>query len=566
MRGRAVGALAAVLALGGAGQASAAPKAPKAEKAAKAQSGTVKGYVLELSHGDIVVDVAGDRGAHSGDEVELWRPLKLRHPVTGKIITDRFRIGTLKLTQVRDKLSLAKPEGTLERKPQPGDVVILRRAPAPAPAPAPGPGTISVRPAAPAPSSAAQGQPLDPEAAEVTRIFESLRGSDPTTRIIRYEDYVRKHPHSRFAVVLYEEAQQLRKLLALENTSRSPAAPRPTLGGFKPPEAALAHLPLSFGVEVAGPATGAVFHSRNEGEVAYDSTPMSKAGNGYYTITIPADRVSAPELQYFIEATNAAGEAIPVVGDADTPNNVTVHAIPTPKPPKRHEANVTILSDYADYNNWKHNDYAWQTEGSVGFRLGDVGVRAVRTGFGVYRGVGGSLHDLDVLHKSARKVGLTYGYIEGEFGISSFTSIIARGVIGLEDQGVTGGAQALVRIGNDKKTNLMIGGEVLGGVGLRGITELDLNTFQKVPIMFRTEVTNQPAGFAQHDESKLRPAVPGTAPADISQSQANVGVRAIAQVGYRVLPELVVAARGSYQGRTINHAGPGFGGAVSYTW
>ena len=407
---------------------------------------------------------------------------------------------------------------------------------------------------------------MDAEAAEVTRIFDSLSGADITTRIIRYEDYVRKHPQGRYAVVLYEEAAQLRKLLKLESTSTSSEAPRPELGRFDPPDAALAHLPLSFGVEVKGPATGAVFHSRNAGEVAYDSTPMLAAGAGYYTVTVPADRVSSPGLSYFIEATTTSGEAVPIVGSANTPKGVTIHAIPTPTPPKRHEASVTLLTDYADYNNWKHNDYAWQTEGSVGLRLGDTGVRAVRTGFGVYRGVGGSLEDLDKLNKSARRVGLTYGYIEGEFGISSFTSLIGRAVIGLQDDGVTGGAQALVRIGNDKKTNLMIGGEVLGGVGLRGITQLELNTFEKVPIMFRTEVTNQPAGFAQHDVSKLRPAVPGTAPSDISQSQSEVGVRAIAQVGYRVLPELVVAARGSYQGRTINHAGPGFGGAVTYTW
>ena len=50
------------------------------------------------------------------------------------------------------------------------------------------------------------------------------------------------------------------------------------------------------------------------------------------------------------------------------------------------------------------------------------------------------------------------------------------GMIGLEDDGVNGGAQALLRIGNDRDTNLSIGGEVLGGIGLRGITELQLAT------------------------------------------------------------------------------------------
>ena len=191
-------------------------------------------------------------------------------------------------------------------------------------------------------------------------------------------------------------------------------------------------------------------------------------------------------------------------------------------------------------------------------RFQDVGLRAARTGFGVYRGTGGSLAELDQQKVPGRKVGLTYGYLEGEFGLSYFTAIIGRVVIGLEDDGVNGGAQALLRLGNDRDTNLTIGGEVLGGIGLRGITELQLATFPRVPILFRTEVTNQPAGVANRE-------LLGSAKTE-SVEQGEVGARAIAQIGYRFLPDLVIAVRGSYQGRTINHAGPGFGGAVSYQW
>jgi hypothetical protein len=138
-------------------------------------------------------------------------------------------------------------------------------------------------------------------------------------------------------------------------------------------------------------------------------------------------------------------------------------------------------------------------------------------------------------------------------------------VVGLEDNGVSGGAQALLRLGNDRETNLQIGGEVLGNVGLRGITQLELNSFEKVPVLFRTEVTNQPAGVSRRGET-VRPG-DSTSTQDLtSHDQGEVGARAIAQVGYRFLPTLVIAVRGSYQGRTINHAGPGFGGAVSYQW
>jgi hypothetical protein len=140
-------------------------------------------------------------------------------------------------------------------------------------------------------------------------------------------------------------------------------------------------------------------------------------------------------------------------------------------------------------------------------------------------------------------VGLTYGYLEGEVGVSHFVGLVGRLAIGLENAGVAGGGQFLVRIGNDRQTNLLVGGEVLGGVGLRGITQLELMTFERVPIVLRTEVTNQPAG-----------------------SDGEVGARAIAQVGYRFTDALTVALRTSYQGRNIHHAGPGLGGAVTYRW
>src|SRR5207247_79527 len=100
------------------------------------------------------------------------------------------------------------------------------------------------------------------------------------------------------------------------------------------------------------------------------------------------------------------------------------------------------------------------------------------------------------LGKSAREVGLTYGYLEGEAGLDPALSLIARLALGLRDAGVTGGGEAAVRIGSDRKTNLLLGGELLGGIGLRGMAQLEWNTFRRVPILLRTEVTNQPAGTA----------------------------------------------------------------------
>jgi hypothetical protein len=269
---------------------------------------------------------------------------------------------------------------------------------------------------------------------------------------------------------------------------------------------------------------------------------MENIGPRYWAATLPGDAMSDGGMEYFVEGVPKESGAVAIIGTAAAPRDVVVEALPgSPRPPGT-LAQVSLQSEYASFNAKRANDYVWQTEGSVGWRLHDEGIRAIRSGFGVLRGKGGSLKDLDVLGKDPETVGLTYGYIEAEITLAPNYSFIARPILGLREGGITGGAQAFVRIGNDLRTNLSIGGEVIGSVGQRGIVQLDWRTIHRVPIVLRTEVTNQPA------------------------DSSDVGARAIAQVGYQLTNELVIAARGSYQGRTINHAGPGAGLAVSYQW
>lgn len=515
----------------------------------------VSATVVSRDGADLVVDLGSAAGARPGDVVELWRPLKLRHPVTKQWLEDRFRIGSLRLVQVGNKLTLAQPDGQPIRQPEPGDIVLLRTAP------------ITER--LPAPATEPTGAPVvvpstpctdpDPEAQKLSAIFDSLRGADIVPRIRAYEDYVRATPEGRFSAVLYEEAQSLRRLLRASN----PVAVEPIVVSFRPPESLLSDTPVSFGFEANDAASGAVLHLRTVGETTYASLPMKQVGPGYWAATVDGPRVRAPGLEYFIEATGRRGTAVPLVGEAQRPETAHVRELPRPVPPKRRDATFSVLTDYADYNRMRGDDYAWQTEGYFGLRYGDEGVRAIRSGFGVYRGAGGTIEDLDELGKEPRRIGLTYGYLELEYGVSPFVSFIGRGAVGLEDDGTAGGGQAMIRIGNDRSTNLMLGGEFLGGVGLRGFTQLELNIFERVPILLRSEVTNQPAGIS---DSNPRPTQEGVQAEDTSQDSGDLGARGIVQVGYRVLPSLTVAGRLSYQGRTIKHAGPGAGAAITYAW
>jgi hypothetical protein len=291
--------------------------------------------------------------------------------------------------------------------------------------------------------------------------------------------------------------------------------------------------------------------------------PMKAVGPGYFATTVAADHVRAPAVEYFIEGVESSGAITPLVGSAPDPRTAVVDATPSFAAATRPIVSGSVSTDYASFDAKSQNDYVWQTEGSVGARFADEGIRAVRSGFGVYRGRGGSLEELDQLHLPGRGVGLTYGHLEGEYAFTSLYALVVRGILGLREAGVSGGAQAFFRVGNDRRTNLLLGGEVLGGIGLRGITELQWNTIHRVPIVLRTEVTTQPAG-TMTDPPPNADGTPG--PKLELTGPGQMGVRAIVQVGYRVTDALTLAGRVSYQGRTINHSGPGAGAAVSYEW
>ncbi|MBL8605690.1 MAG: hypothetical protein JNL38_00155, partial [Myxococcales bacterium] len=224
--------------------------------------------------------------------------------------------------------------------------------------------------------------------------------------------------------------------------------------------------------------------------------------------------------------------------------------------PKERSFSVSLLTDYASFNLKKDNDTLFQTEGSFTLRMRDVGLRAIRSGAGVYRGKGGTLDDLDQRGLAPRDIGLTYGHVEVEFAFAESYAVIGRAIVGLREPGIGVGAQGFFRVGSDRRTNLLVGGELLGGIGLRGIAQLEWRTIPRVPIVLRTEVTNQPAGVSSRVSDEPL----------VSTGPSEVGARTIGQVGYEFTRGLVASVRVSYQGRTIQHAGPGAGAAVSYEW
>src|SRR5258708_16805738 len=107
---------------------------------------------------------------------------------------------------------------------------------------------------------------------------------------------------------------------------------------------------------------------------------------------MPGDAIRPPRLQRVVEAVTADGTS-PVVGDPSAPRTADVQDV-HPATARKVLGQARIWTDYASFNTKANNDYVWQTEGVMGARFDDEGIRALRTGFGVYRGLGGTLEQL----------------------------------------------------------------------------------------------------------------------------------------------------------------------------
>src|SRR5262245_19861172 len=58
---------------------------PAAPLAARSEA---SGHVLAVQSTDLILDLSEAEGVTPGTRVELWRPIRLKHPVTGRFLVD----------------------------------------------------------------------------------------------------------------------------------------------------------------------------------------------------------------------------------------------------------------------------------------------------------------------------------------------------------------------------------------------------------------------------------------------------------------------------------------------
>jgi hypothetical protein len=313
------------------------------------------GHVLAVQANDVILDLSELQGIGRGTSVELWRPIKLKHPVTGRMVEDRFQIGRLSITQVRPHMSLAVPHGALDRPAEPGDVVIAPPRPV---IPAAGTATdlaevATLDPALRVPASA---PPIgaareDRDVRELTELFEQLKGSTPRARINAYAGFIKAHRTNRFAPALLEQARALKSLMV-----GGKAGDNAVLERHEPPRVALVEQPLSLAVQLKSPHAGVLVHFKSRGETTFHTQPARRAGRNFFATTLPATAVRIEGLQYFIEAVGQGGQPLALVGTAARPVTVTTRHDWDTSAPKRPGATAQFIAEYADYNRLRSND------------------------------------------------------------------------------------------------------------------------------------------------------------------------------------------------------------------
>lgn len=543
--------------------------------AASAQTTAPWGRVLRVEDDLVVLDLTSQQ-ITPGQRVRLMRPIEVRHPITRAVLRDRYALGAVTMHSVGAQLSVARLSEALLRAPEVGDEVeaidgaprpplraqpVLPPPPPQAPSRPQAPSLPSTTPpvARPQPPPQASAPELPPppprvdleDAAVLAAWHDTLRAV-PSVRVARWERFLREHSSSRYVLSAQAALTQLRGDHASAESAPSRTASTGPLGLTSGIPDLMLGDPARFAMQVNTERVRArgTLYVRRPGAVPYVSVPLVAQGDRFVIGVVPERFVTLEGFEYFVGLVGVDHEEVSVMGTAQRPRRVTVSRRAEDEPARTGRTRIDLRGEYADVGSRTVNAPSgprfraqrfYLVEGDFFQRLELPALYGYRVGFGVYEGEGVALSAVDSDAASTSST-VIYGYHELEFGISRMVHLIARGAIGVHGDGIVGGAQLRLRIGEELKTNLILGGDIFNQIGQRAFFALNLDVHRRVPLLVQGEVFNQ------------------------SFSGGDPMFRFIAQAGVRVTRWFTVAARGSYQLRNIQNGGFGGGLSTTFDW
>ncbi|WP_434390946.1 hypothetical protein [Melittangium boletus] len=488
--------------------------------------------VLRIEGPDAFVDLGRAEAAPPGARLRVYRVIEARHPVTGKVLRDRFLLGEAEVLEAGEVLSrIAAPDEVLAHL-EVGDEVEPVAPAAPREKPA------SAVPAPAASASAAQA-PSDAERTALRAAWNAAVQSAPAERARVWEDFLGAWPQTDLVGPLRAEIALLKETAASGRPTAEPVAP---VLYVRAPGRVFTHEPIVVSLaSLAGPTPRAVMvHWREQGSPTFRTVHLDAEPHGHFRAVLPVAPAPLAGVEYFVEAVLPSGATLAAFASAQRPGAIAVL-----RPPRderielRDRSRVRLTDEYVDFNRFKGNDVYNLFEADFLYRVYTV-VHAVRVGFGNYRGLGTPRSRLDS-GQPGRPVGYTYGFGELELRLHPALSLLLKGSAGVTREGLRGGADVGLRIGGETGTSLLIRGAKVADIGQRASLALSWDAVRDWPMSAEVVVTNEPIG-------------------------EDLGVRLIYTVGRSVTPWLDLNGRVSYQLRDINHSGFGLGLGTTFHW
>jgi hypothetical protein len=284
----------------------------------------------------------------------------------------------------------------------------------------------------------------------------------------------------------------------------------------------------------------------------YRPVPMVLDGRGHGRARVPDEMIHPPGFAYFIEAVGSDRVSVSAHRNAGVPEVVPVRSRRPGGYDPRGRSRVRVQSEWVSFDGTSQRDWYTLFEGEFLYRLRWLSFHGLRVGYGHYRGEGGRVEELDrpVDPVAPVEVGYTYGFVETEIHGGELVAVMSRITLGLARENigdlaanrVNGGFQLRVRIGSEQGTNLVLAGETIPEIGQRAFLGLSWESIPGFPMAAEVHVTDQPVNTGE------------------------LGVRGVFEVGWEPVEAIAISARLSYQGRTIDHAGPGLGLAATFDW
>ncbi len=509
---------------------------------AMAEDEIARGSVVKVEQQEIYISIGSSKGVTPGAALRVKRPIKLKHPVTRAIVEDWIPIGSVTVTQAGATLSRAVV-GELVDQIKVGDAVevLIDRPESPAtPRPTPTPT------GPPAPAS-------DPATVEVLGVFASQTGQTLDARIAGWERYLSTRSGSPFADGIRKDVEVMR---GLRDQMRATSAPTGSdiissvRHAARTRAPAGEDIPLVFVMDDPSVVASAFLHYREHGARTYRRVLLQREHEIYLRGSIPAEAVTQPGVDYFVEVSNPSGRSGLAIGTPAEPIAITV-AKPTLADQfgaRPGQSSVKIAADYLDFATFDtrtgdHRDYMVTANVDFTYRLSRA-VQSVGVGYGVYAGAGGSADANWDLDGPLPKTGFHYGYADIELGGRTDSIALSVGgklIAGVGKEGFGLGAEGRVRIGDRDRTNLAFAARTIDQVGTISDIRFGAQPTENLLLGISVGATNQP-------------------------NRDDIGVKLGTELEWIGFQNVSIILRGSWQGRNANHGGVGGGGGLGFYW